>query len=267
MNDKYLMLEAVVHEDIRGLIKLVTGKEKDVGKFIGGSAAHLAAMSKLIFKSIKIMTMSKLDKPLTDRLRNELNSRIPFEVRVFNDSSPSTFLTLPSHLIFISDSMLDELNDREVMAMLLREVGAAKQMHVPLKVASGEVIDTTMNIIRDKIFDMLKKNPRNTALSILAAAATLILQNVLTMYSNNWINKKLEFKKDNYAVRLGYGKELISAIKKIKGQYKKRNIVNSKTQKTIKWLDTQFKANPKSQKRIENILTHEKALQGLARRA
>jgi len=264
MDDKYFMLEMVVEEDIRGLINLVSGKEKDAFKFATGSAAHLASIAKLLFKSVKTFSLSKEVPELTKKLRDELRGRIPFVVKVFNDKSPTTFLTLPSHVIFVSNTLLDLLDDDEVMAMLLREVGAAKQMHVPLKLATGEVLDTILNVARDKVFEMLKRNPKNTTLIVLAAALTILLQNIMQLYVDRWIDRRLEYSKDNYAVKKGYGPQLLSAIKKIKASSSKRDIIDTKTQKTIKWLDDQFDKDPSSADRIKNIMKDEKALQQLA---
>ena len=136
--------------------------------------------------------------------------------------------------LFLSSSLIEELNDKELMAVVLHEIGHIKNKHslkamffkLAIFVLVTFLFYYTMIINKYNIFVIL-------GLGILFGV--ILLLNVLK-------SKKQEDEADLYVSQQGYGKELISALRKV-------NLDDDVCSK----VDELFSSHPSLDNRINNL--------------
>lgn len=146
----------------------------------------------------------KVDKALSKRLNEILNSGNHWIVHLYPDKAPNAFALGMGRHVFITTGALTLLNKREVEAVILHEIHHNKNK------------DTYKSLAFKHSFFYLVSF---LALSInslgLAIFTFLLMLKVLSITNNRILGRNLEIKADRFAVEHGYGKELISALSKI----------------------------------------------------
>jgi len=196
----------------------------------------------------------KVDKPLSKGVNKILSSGNKWIVHVFSDQTPNAFAIGGRH-VFITTGLLKILTDREVEAVLLHEVYHNKDMHIWKSVAAESSFLYLCAFI---------------AASSLSAGAVLplalimfyIMQVSLSTIYARIQGRRFEIKSDEYAVKQGYGTELISALKKVERWVKEHMSRQScgKVCQLERKISNEIDEHPSTKKRIEIILRKQKEL-------
>ena len=123
--------------------------------------------------------------------------------------------------VTLYDTLLDDLNEEEVVAVLAHEIGHYKKKHIPINLFMG-IATTGLTLF---IFSLLIDNPLlSEALGVeipsfhLGLIAFGILYTPLSEITGllmNWISRKFEFQADAYAAGTYKASPLISGLKKL----------------------------------------------------
>ena len=109
--------------------------------------------------------------------------------------------------LFISSTLIDSLNNRELEAVILHEIGHIKKHHFIKSLIYKLVFFIIMFVLL--YYSIIYKNTNLVILFVLAFAA------ILAMGAIAQGSKKHEEEADLYVLNKGYGNDLISALKKV----------------------------------------------------
>jgi len=177
-------------------------------------------------------------------------------VHTFPTKDPNAFSLGFGRHIFVTTELLKLLNPDEVDAILLHEVYHSSKKHTYKQLAVKFPLFYLTAFLGASV----------TAVSggtvILGIIAMLIANHVGDIVWNITFGRKMEYNADSHAAKLGYGKQLISASKKI------QNWVKAKTKnrqcdtlcRVITKINRALDEHPEWQNRVENILRHTKEL-------
>lgn len=196
-------------------------------------------------KSIKVSP--KLSKDLNKILKSN-----DWKVRVLPHEVPAAFV-MGGKDIFLTTGILKLLTKKEVEAVMLHEAYHNKALHIYKQM-----------FYKYPLFYLLAAAAiTSTPSFILASIAFLIMVNISDILYEVLVIKRQEIKADEYAVKLGYGPELRSALKKAEryashlSKKKKCGTICKLAQK----INDVLSSHPTSKKRIEKMLKKEKELQ------
>ena len=156
-----------------------------------------------------------------------------------------------------TEKLIEMLNERELLAVCLHEVGHIKNydgikrllIGVPLMIAS-QVILIQMII---KLYEL---GIRRQSLSLCAAFLTFFGL-LLSLSPAMYLARLQEYKADTYASKFGYNKDMISALEKIEKYMESIKRKPNMISKAFSKLSSIISSHPPIQKRIENILQND----------
>ena len=195
----------------------------------------------------------KVDAKLTKRMNDIMKSGSTWKVHVFPDPVPNAFAIGGKH-IFITTGLTKMLTAREQEAVLLHEIYHNKDMHV------------YKHLMAESAFAYLAIFVALTAsLSVALPIAGLIffiMRGSMRILYARFRGRYFETKSDEYAVKMGYGPDLVSALGKLEKwvtEQRSKTVCKSICQLERK-ISEEIDEHPPVQKRIETILRKEKEL-------
>lgn len=224
----------------------------------------------LIFSTLmqlQLKATTKIDKEATKNFKELMKKVDPnnskkknWKIRIVKDEIPNAF-TFGGDEIYMTDSLKDNLSEREVYAVLLHEVGHV----VHLDVLMNNLMNTALGGVGLAIFIwILKRFKFGVGDGELLVFIFLVLTAMIPgTISTIILSKRAEYRADNYANKLGYGKELGSALlklEKIFNQWARKNghptIQKKKACKTkmctvIRKISGIFNTHPETEDRIK----------------
>jgi len=214
-----------------------------------GSAWVIASLVTLLYTSSSLIRHIKIDQKLSKRLNKILGSGDKWKVHVYKTKDPNAFSLGFGVHVFVTSKLLEMLSPRQVDAVLLHEVWHSKAKHVPKQLAFMYplyylVIATAFSAVDASGF---------LRLGILAV---LLFKFAGKSVWNILFSQKHEIHADEYATKLGYGKELAESLKiieKFVEKYTERGYCGKICQ-LIEKLNSAIAEHPSTKKRIEIIL-------------
>lgn len=234
--------------------KLEKIQEIDPLHFIGATAIIGTGLivSNLISLFIGVSTLTtqfKVDKELSKRINGILNSGDKWIVHVYPEKGPNAFSLGFGRHIFVTTALLKLLEERHIDAILLHEVYHSEKKHTPKKL-----------MVQYPLYYLATAVALTASLTVTIPFTALLVfwlvNNVGNILYNITMGRRHEVLADDFAVRSGYGKELIEAFKRIEDWVSKR--VNRR--KCGRWcqlmnkIDAAIDEHPSFEQRIKNIL-------------
>ena len=117
--------------------------------------------------------------------------------------------------IFVSENLLDEslFTRKELEAVVAHELAHIQRRHI-IKTTVGYVSTYLLLLLLFSAPSLLFEPEENRLMNLFLSAVPYICL-IITLLVTLWIRRKFEFEADAVAVWLGYGEELLSALKKI----------------------------------------------------
>ena len=203
--------------------------------------------------------ITKIDKQLSLKIRQLVPTK-QWKVRIvgrdpdqtMNDYNAFTF-TIDDN-IYMTEDMYNNFSMDEKVAICLHEVNHRLGYHSLYSIADNSLsislLSTIVCFSGDSIpINSDKTKNRNTVLLILC----LCFLNEFVL--SHWISRQLEWKSDDYAIKLGYGKHLASGFERIVKYYEAEKQKPLKWyQKIMTWTDEFLSDHPDIHERIKNAL-------------
>lgn len=225
---------------------------------LGGAAILIAGqLLAMLIQSLTFISAAKekSDKVLTKKI-NEILGKSKWKVLLIKDKSPNAFVIGP-RVIMITTGLKKMLTDRELTAVMLHEAWHVKSFHVYKKLLyKYPVLAATLMAS----FAVMA----STGIPHLALLVFFILKRVASIPYDLTVGRRQETKSDSYAIKMGYGKELASALAKLEKLYLKemKNCVGAC--KIISNLSEALDEHPSLKKRVERILKKTEIAKALA---
>jgi Zn-dependent protease with chaperone function len=184
------------------------------------------------------------------------------DVRILDikDIGPNAMAIFGSSTIFITKELVDMCSEREIIAICMHEMShvmthdnllgllakygsALSIILLFLKVADGEKFRRSSDVFKGII-------------SILSIIAFCLIPTVLL---NRTLGRWMENKSDSYSAKMGFGKDLISALKKINkwADQQNKNYRPNSVEKFLDKISNAIDEHPPLKERVENILKKE----------
>lgn len=229
---------------------------------IGLGAAIIMTAARLVALLLQTAVFSATAKQIHDKvLTKEINKilgKTKWKVMIIKDKSPNAFVVGP-RVIMITTGLKKMLTHRELIGVMLHEAWHVKAFHVykqifykfPLLAAVFTAAIATVMVGGG---------------AWLALLIFVILRRVTEIPYDLTVGRRQETKSDSYAVKMGYGKELASALSKLEKTYLKgmKNCVG--VCKIVSKIDEAIDEHPPLKKRIEKILKDSEMVKALASR-
>ncbi len=220
-----------------------------------GSLMVITNLVMLFLSSASLIRSTKVNKPLSEKVNKILNSGNKWIVHNYATKDPNAFALGFGRHIFITSGLLKILDNDEIEAILLHEIYHNEKKHTPKNLAYKYPLYYLIAFIGTTVI------AANTF--ILAFIAMYIATNIGDIVFRITAARKMEYNADSYAAKQGYGRQLISAFKKIE-QWAKTKIKVKKCDRVcqvVGKIDKAIDEHPEAQKRIENILRHTNELE------
>jgi Zn-dependent protease with chaperone function len=204
--------------------------------------ASLAFLFLAIGSTIKAL---KVDKQLSKRINEILNSGNRWVVHQYPEDIPNAFAVGMGRHIFVTTGLLKILNKREIEAILLHEVHHNKNK------------DTFKSLaINYSFFYLVTFIALSVPIYPLAVFVFFILIKITSITYNRTYGRYAEISADKFSVEHDYGNDLISALSKLQKTYEKlfRNKPCGKICQMIRKLGEILDVHPPTKKRVEIIL-------------
>lgn len=127
----------------------------------------------------------------------------------------------PNKRVVLYDTLINDLESEEIVAVLAHEVGHYKHKHIIYNFIISTVLTALMLYILSifihstVLAQSLGVEISNFHIGLIAFGLLYTPIGVLTGLFNNHISRKFEYQADHYANSFGLGKSLISALKKL----------------------------------------------------
>ena len=213
-----------------------------------GTAYLVGAITTYLIAASQMKSRIKVDKKLTKRLNEILDSKGKWIIHIYPDPSPNAF-AIGGRNVFITTGLLKVLTHREVEAVLLHEVYHNKDKHIYKKLAYTHSFAYLIIFIAMSVSAATGAYP-------LGILTLFLLIKVADIAFNRVAGRRFEIKADEHAIKFGYGKELISSLKKLEKILAER----MKKIKCGTWCQFERKISeaidehPPAKKRVEIIL-------------
>ena len=209
-------------------------------------ATHLAT---IIFAAKAFSDSFKIDYDLSRRLNGILKSGDKWIVHRYPESGPSAFSLGFGRHIFVTSALVRLLDEGELDAVLLHEAYHAEKKHTPKQLAVEYpfyYLATLLAIYSMGVVPLL----------ISGIIVFLLTKKVGSILYRITISKRNELKADDFAVKNGYGKELVGALKKLEMWVKRhhRKIECGKICQIMEKIDNALDEHPPIEKRIRIAL-------------
>jgi len=194
-------------------------QEDKLNEFDPFSMAAIVVTSKLVvtlayflFLAAAIRKSLKVDKDLSKRMNEILNSGDHWIVHNYPDATPNAFALGMGRHIFITDGLKSILTQREIEAVLLHEIqhnkGKDTYKHMAFKHSFYYLVTTLALTVSSVSYP-------------LAILSFLILVKATNIAASRIVGRRAEIKADKFTVQYGYGKDLITSLEKIDKYMKK----------------------------------------------
>ena len=176
-----------------------------IGVALGIVALQLSVLYTMFWSMVKQM---KRDNKLSKELNDILKDGKGWNVMIVNDKSPNAFCMIKPY-VFITTGLMKMLTHREIIAVLLHEA-----QHINSK-------DLWVNLIgQNAVLAIVLGAAGATggpAGVYLAFMAYFLLggSGLTTIIFNRTLGRAAEKRADSFAVKFGYGDDMISALEKI----------------------------------------------------
>jgi len=167
----------------------------------------MADISKILYGAAQLHQSFKMDEELTNSVNNILGSGDKWRVHTYPEPMPNAF-AVGGRDVYITTGLKKLLNKREQEAVLLHEVYHNKDLHIWKALAATSIF--TYMVAYVAIQDIA---PGTSYL--LAGVLAFIMENSAEILYRRFIGRRHELKADDFALKNGYGKDLISAFEKI----------------------------------------------------
>ena len=224
-----------------------------------GSAIVLSHFILLINSTYDISKSIKINKILSEKTNKVLKSGNKWIVHIINDKSIAAFSFGFGRHIFTSVGLIELLNERELMSVLLHEAYHNTKKHTykelmykyPLFYIASFVAITTAS---------------TTGLIFAGVLSLFMILKMSDILFNITFGRRMEYNADSFAATYGYGDDLISSLEKIKTIVKKKikNKSCGRICKIIQKIDRAIDEHPTMKNRIENVLQQNKEIKNAA---
>lgn len=243
-------IPAKVHYMRKEQEELTEDMDEDRLQMIAGAVVSLGITIAMVFVLLwSFMASGKRDKKLEKQLKGVLKDGKPWKVYVMKDESPNAFCIIKP-VMFIHSGLIKMLTEKELMSVMLHEAGHLTNKDI-IKHIGAETALTGILI---------------AALSTAAAPAwvpivasiIVILRRVgaLDIIFKRTLGRRGERKADSFAVKYGYGDEMITALEKIHAWIDKvraKRPCGKMCKAIIKFSETTDE-HPPLKKRVEDIM-------------
>ena len=205
-----------------------------------------------ITQTIAYMKTLKHDSKVSKKLSKIVNDGKIYVVKRAPSKKELNAFALPDNGEIVYFSAIQKvLSDREFYAILLHEVGHVKQKKqlVRLKTWAGDSV--VLAIVWNALFFLIAAGLH----AYVAILAVWIFRNLVLNLLPTGISRYFEYDADSYAVKMGYGNELASALKKFAKAYNMNIKPCSTIQcKILRKLEQIYSTHPQIANRIEDLL-------------
>lgn len=209
----------------------------------------LISLFTLVLVSSQVKRKTTIDRKLSKKINEILQSGNKWIVHILNFKQPNAFSLGIGRHIYITNTLLELLNEREKIAVLLHEVYHSSKKH-SLKYL----------VFRSGFLGMLTTIV-TASISVFPTPLLGLLLVIMLTYTFDvlWrisISRLMETKADSYATKYGYGRDLITALTKLQGWISQhaKSKCTSTICKIIQKIDRALDAHPTVEKRVKNIL-------------
>jgi len=243
MKDKLDKALVSVQEDYVEEIEPITLAAASV--VIGGIATIGLLISYLITVSIWKMQFKK-SIPLSGRINKILNEN-KWNVLVLPVDFYNAF-AIGGKTIFLTEKLIKDFPPREVDAIMLHEVFHNKKWHIQKNILSKFPLFSIAFFITATLYSVV----------FLPFLVFFISCKLLEIPYKILIGRKFESDADAFAVKMGYGEEMKSALERLESIYlKQKNQAKcGPACKLIEKIDNAIDEHPPLKTRIEDILKH-----------
>lgn len=261
ITEKYL--KDIQEDDLQEFEPTTVG----TGLAITGIIGTALIVKELILFFIFVSTLAattKIDHTLSKELQNilkPLGVKKDFVVHVVQSKAPNAFTPGGKH-VYVTTGLIKLLNRREVMAVLLHEVFHAIDKHVWKRMAA----EFPMYYITVPIA-MLAATAAGPLAPIVGMIVFMITLSVLRIPIKVMVGRGQEMRADNYAVKAGYGNEMVGALSKLERMLRKMEAGRScgKICKVINRIEEKMDEHPPLRKRIEKAMKDTELMKAVAK--
>lgn len=213
----------------------------------------------LVFMEIRDIKKTTKKSPKHSKMINEVLGTKDWQVNLVKDPAPNAFAAGGKH-IFLTTALLKHLNDREITAVMLHEAYHNKKKHIWKQLAYDYPFYYLLVYLITFVF-----SAQMYFTYFLAYLTFKIGLAIARIPYKIIIGRKHEYQSDDYAVKYGYGKELISAFKKFEQLIQKHMSKQQcgKLCKIVEKLDKVIDEHPSFKNRIERVLKNKQTMKGL----
>jgi len=244
--------EVILREDLDSIIDFLKKIPEEYPEELTAGIGSLFLLGNVIlffYGAAEVIAAFKTDLFWSKKLNAILNTN-NWKVHIVKDNYPSAFAMTGPH-VFITTGLLKIATENEIIAILLHEAYHTKKNHAYRELA-----------YEFPLFYLC------SYASVTAGAATGniwfgLIASVITYYAAFSVSKILykitiarmeENQADNYAIQMGYGKDLASIMKKFEKMYLKSMKNCTGMCRIINAIDESIDEHPVLKKRIETIL-------------
>ncbi len=220
-----------------------------------GSTLVLANLI-LVFMEIRDIKKTTKKSPKHSKMINDVLGTKDWQVNLVKDPAPNAFAAGGKY-VFLTTGLLKHLNDREITAIMLHEAYHNKKKHLWKQLAYDYPFYYLLLYLITFVF-----SPFTFFLAYLTFKIGLAIVRIPYKII---IGRKHEYQSDDYAVKYGYGKELVSSFKKFEQLIQKHMSKQKcgKLCKIVAKLDKVLDEHPSFKNRIEKVLKNKQTMKGL----
>ena len=198
-------------------------------------------------------SQAKVETKLSKKINTILETDNKYIVYKTEDLVPNAYAT-GGNDIFITKGLTKLLSEKEVDAVILHEVYHNKAKHIQKELAVKSPFYFLIGTV--------SATAALTALPILGFLMYFISTNVLSVSLRRIMGRRQEVNADEYAVKYGYGNELISALNKIEVLIKRFESTQQcdGVCQLVRKIDETLDEHPPFKKRVELILKNSNKL-------
>ena len=203
--------------------RTVSSETGDTWKWIAGGAAFCMAVRAVIRQgrfagSLMQMPEGTLRSRIEGLLRDHRMQRIRIRVSCFDGGEMNASLTgFPGReILVLNQTLLDNLKDEEICAVVMHELGHASRYAMLQRAAGklacgGLILLTGIGMFRPETLQYFRLHP---AVPVLVMALVMLACMAICILQNRHRNRE-EYNADRCAVEAGFGAALITALKAI----------------------------------------------------
>jgi hypothetical protein len=236
-------------------LKEMTDSELKIYAWIGFIGTIVISLLLTFLMTMGLMKSSRREK----NLENKLSKIIKENIKIFliKDPIPNAFCIIKP-VIFITESLVDILNEREIIAVLIHEYAHIKNKDVIKTMMATNGFIALLLVVLTAI-----SGPALSIVSVLYFVCRNV--GVDRIIFGKTYGRKFEKRSDALTVKYGYGQDIISALTKLEGYIGKIEAKRpcgtmcNLEKKLGAWIDE----HPSLKERIENVLKNEKDVEML----